>query len=246
MFRVAMSRLTNLGLTLIALFTVTLPAAAQTAQLTGTVTDQSGQVVQNPGLTLINRATGERSSLTGDDAGRFEFGEVEPGEYGFVATKPGFERQFRRLSLAAGEQREEELVLRLGSVEETITVTDTNETPPPVTMSTDELARHRENRTRGGTIVPPIKIRDQSPAYPASVRGSGFEGKVLLDGLVRTDGTVEVLRILAEVDPATMTTVYPDVARAAVEAVGGWRYEPTLLHGVPVDTRITINVNFRP
>ena len=41
-----------------------------------------------------------------------------------------------------------------------------------------------------------------------------------------------------------MTTVYPDLARAAVEGVGGWRYEPTLLHGVPVDTRITISVTF--
>lgn len=38
----------------------------------------------------------------------------------------------------------------------------------------------------------------------------------------------------------------PDLARAAVEAVGGWRYEPTLLHGVPVDTRITISVTFVP
>ena len=55
-----------------------------------------------------------------------------------------------------------------------------------------------------------------------------------------------MLQILAPVDPDTMTTVHPDLARAAVEAVGGWRYEPTLLHGVPVDTRMTINVTFRP
>ena len=68
------------------------------------------------------------------------------------------------------------------------------------------------------------------------MRGSGFEGKVVLDALITTDGTVEVLQILAPVDPATMTTIYPDLARAAVEAVGEWRYEPTLLHGVPVDT----------
>ena len=55
-----------------------------------------------------------------------------------------------------------------------------------------------------------------------------------------------MLQILAPVDPATMTTVYPDLARSAVEAVGGWRYEPTLLHEVPVDTRITISMTFRP
>ncbi len=95
-------------------------------------------------------------------------------------------------------------------------------------------------------IAPPIKIRDVAPVYPASVRGSGFEGRVVLDGLIRTDGTVEVLQILAPVDPSTMTTEHPDLARAAVEAVGGWRYEPTLLHGVPVDTRMAIRVTFRP
>ena len=47
-------------------------------------------------------------------------------------------------------------------------------------------------------------------------------------------------------DPDTLTTVHPDLARSAGEAVGGWRYEPTLLHGVPVDTRMTISVTFRP
>ena len=43
-----------------------------------------------------------------------------------------------------------------------------------------------------------------------------------------------------------MTTAYADLARSAGEGVGGWRDEPTLLHGVPVDTRITISVTFRP
>ena len=58
--------------------------------------------------------------MTGDDAGRFEFAELEPSEYSLMVGKPGFERLFRPFSLAGGEQIEEELVLRLGSVEETI------------------------------------------------------------------------------------------------------------------------------
>ena len=47
---------------------------------TGTVVDQAGHVVQNPGLTLTNRATAEQLRVTGDDAGRFEFAELEPAE----------------------------------------------------------------------------------------------------------------------------------------------------------------------
>ena len=205
-------------------------------------------MVENAGLTLTDRATGEQTWVDGDDAGRFEFADLEPGVYSLMVAKPGLARLFRRFSLEAGQRVEEELVLELGSVEETITVTDTGESPSEVReISAATRERYMQNRNAGGgSIAPPIKIRDVAPVYPASVRGSGFEGKVVLDGLITTEGTVEVLQILAPVDPDTMTTVHPDLARAAVEGVGGWRYEPTLLHGVPVDTRITINVTFRP
>ena len=242
------ARFWSLGLLVPASIVVAgLQVAAQTSRIAGTVVDQAGHVVQNPGLALTNRATTEQLRVTGDDAGRFEFIDLEPSEYSLVVTTPGFERLFRRYSLEGGEQIEEELVLRLGSVEETIVVTDTGESPTAArTISEATRARYLEHRNQGGTIAPPIKIRDLAPVYPASVRGSGFEGKVVLEAQITTDGTVEVLQILAPVDPATMTTVYPDLARSAVAAVGGWRYEPTLLHGVPVDTRITISVTFRP
>ena len=242
------ARFWSLGVLVLAYILVaSLQVAAQTARIAGTVVDQAGHVVQNPGLALTNRATAEQLRVTGDDAGHFEFTDLEPAEYSLVVRTPGFERLFRRFSLEGGQQIEEELVLRLGSVEETITVTDTGASPTAArTISAATRERYLQNRTRGGTIAPPIKIRDLAPVYPASVRGSGFEGKVVLDALIKTDGTVEVLQILAPVDPATMTTVYPDLARSAVEAVGGWRYEPTLLHGVPVDTRMTISVTFRP
>ena len=237
------------GLALVSILAAGSPVGAQTARLSGTVVDQAGRVVQNPGLTLTDRATREQRRVTGDDAGRFEFAALEAGEYSLVAAAPGFERRFRRLSLEGGEQREEELVLLLGAIEETITVMDTGESSPapsPTTISDAARERYQEHRNQGGAIAPPVKTRDLPPVYPESVRGSAFEGKVVLEGLVTTDGVVDVLQILAPVDPATMTTVYPDLARAAVEAVGGWRYEPTLLHGVPVDTRITISVTFRP
>ena len=235
------------GLALASILVASLQLAAQTAGLAGTVVDQAGQVVQNPGLTLTDRATGEQLRVTGDDAGRFEFADLAPGEYSLVVARPGFARLFRRIPLEAGERIVEDLVLELGSVEETITVTDTGGPPTAArTISAATRERYLQNRNQGGTIAPPIKLRDVAPLYPASVRGSGFEGKVVLEGLIKTDGTVEVLQILAPVDPETMTTVHPDLARSAVEAVGGWRYEPTLLHGVPVDTRMTISITFRP
>ena len=235
------------GLALASILVAGLQPAAQTAGIAGTIVDQAGEVVQNAGLTLTDRATGEQLRVNGDDAGRFELADLEPGVYSLMVARPGFARLFRRFSLEAGQRIEEELVLELGSVEETITVTDTGESPSAAReISAATRERYLQNRNQGGTIAAPIKLRDVAPVYPASVRGSGFEGKVVLEGLITTDGTVEVLQILAPVDPDTMTTVHPDLARSAVEAVSGWRYEPTLLHGVPVETRMTINITFRP
>jgi protein TonB len=37
----------------------------------------------------------------------------------------------------------------------------------------------------------------------------------------------------------------PDLARAAVEAVNQWRYQPTLLNGNPIEIDTTIMVNFK-
>jgi protein TonB len=37
----------------------------------------------------------------------------------------------------------------------------------------------------------------------------------------------------------------PELAAAAMDAVKQWRYEPTLLNGVPVEVVTTISVNYR-
>ena len=49
--------------------------------------------------------------MIGQDDGSFEIFDLEPGEYSLAVSTPGFEPLFRRFSLEAGEQREEELVL---------------------------------------------------------------------------------------------------------------------------------------
>lgn len=37
----------------------------------------------------------------------------------------------------------------------------------------------------------------------------------------------------------------PDLARAAVEAVSQWSYQPTLLNGEPVEVDTGVTVNFK-
>jgi TonB family protein len=41
------------------------------------------------------------------------------------------------------------------------------------------------------------------------------------------------------------TLANPELAKAAIEAVKQWRYEPTLLNGEPVEVATTITVHFK-
>jgi len=64
---------------------------------------------------------------------------------------------------------------------------------------------------------------------------------VLLHAIVSKDGRPLAMQVLnSQIDP--------DLARAAVEAVSQWRYQPTLLNGEPVeiDTVITVNFKLKP
>jgi len=90
-------------------------------------------------------------------------------------------------------------------------------------------ARHSEGLT-GGAIVYRVE-----PRYPAMAKATRLEGVVVLNALVRTDGTVEkVQRISGN----------PVLAEAAIEAVKQWRYEPFKLNGVVTATETTVRVKF--
>jgi TonB family protein len=74
------------------------------------------------------------------------------------------------------------------------------------------------------------------PLYPPALRDAGIQGVVLMDGRIGTDGFIRDLRLV--------TPVHPDLERAAFDAVRAWQFEPTRLHGVPVETRIDVTVRF--
>ncbi len=74
------------------------------------------------------------------------------------------------------------------------------------------------------------------PAYPEAARAAGTQGMVVLDAVIAPDGSVKSLRPLSG----------PDLlAQAATEAVRGWKFEPYLSSGSPVEVETTIAVEFR-
>lgn len=85
-------------------------------------------------------------------------------------------------------------------------------------------------------LVNAVPISQPPPVYPAPALRMGVEGSVTLQGTVGTDGRVRNLRPVR--GHALLTQV-------AIEAVKNWKYQPALLNGIPVETEITVNVNFR-
>lgn len=102
--------------------------------------------------------------------------------------------------------------------------------PPPVEK---RKANEPPPRIHVGTIEPAMLIHRVEPVYPPLGRQIRREGRVELQALISTDGTIRSLEVISG-DPLFI--------RSALDAVREWRYRPTILNGqaVEVDTHITV------
>jgi TonB family protein len=182
-------------------------------------------------------------TVLSDEAGRFDFQDVPPGDYRLTVRLPGFDSIEDEVTLRAGQRLEHDFRLTIGSIEETVTVA-TGDPDPAVTSADPRRMAELRARTGSGRLQPPIKLRGLNPAYPEELRSTGAEGQVILETVVTAGGAVQVLSVLARVDPDLLTPVMPELVRAAVTATRQWQYQPTRLNDVPVDTRMKVTVNF--
>jgi Carboxypeptidase regulatory-like domain len=112
--------------TLVALFLallVAVPALAQTGQINGVITDDSGAVVPGATVKTVEVATGlPRSTVTGAD-GRYTFTSLRPTVYDITAELTGFRTSQRKgVRLQANENLTVNFAIELGALAETVTV----------------------------------------------------------------------------------------------------------------------------
>jgi hypothetical protein len=158
------------------------------------------------------------------------------------AEQPGFASRYR-VTLQAGQRLQSDVTLQVGTVHETITIVGGPDSrprtvPAPTLVSVPPYKPELDpcsQSTIGGCILPPTKIRDVRPDYPASRAGS--DALVVLEGRIGTDGFINGLRLIAAPDE--------EFAKAAFAAVNQWLFTPTRLGGVPIETVINVTVNFR-
>src|SRR5262245_6236375 len=124
-----MSRIAILTLC-ITCFPTVYPASAQTglASVRGQVTDISGAVIVGAEVEITNVDTNEAAARTTDEAGLYTVPSLRPGRYFLRARKTGFKTvTVSQFSLNVGDNFERNIMLEVGDVSESITVTADSE-----------------------------------------------------------------------------------------------------------------------
>jgi protein TonB len=103
--------------------------------------------------------------------------------------------------------------------------------PPPPPKA---IVQHGPYRV-GGEVQPPQLVRKIQPNYPPLARQTRTQGDVVINCMIDSQGNVTQMKLVS--GP-------PLLVQAAMQAVGEWKYRPTLLNGTPVSVEMHVTVHF--
>jgi protein TonB len=89
----------------------------------------------------------------------------------------------------------------------------------------------------GSGVEPPRLLKEVRANYTDEARRANVTGEVVLEIVVKRDGSVGDVRILKRLASG--------LDQKAVEAVRQWRFAPARMKGVPVDVIVEVSVDFR-
>lgn len=89
----------------------------------------------------------------------------------------------------------------------------------------------------GGLVLAPVPIYQPDPQYSEEARKAKYSGVVLVEIIVDAQGNVR--------DAQVVKPVGLGLDEKALEAVRTWKFKPGMRNGVPVATRVGVEVSFR-
>jgi periplasmic protein TonB len=98
--------------------------------------------------------------------------------------------------------------------------------PPPVSHGPVRI---------GGQVSAPALVKRVEPVYPILAQHAAIDGIVILDAIIDEQGRVQSLKVLRG---------HPILAKAAMEAVEQWQYEPLRLNGTATPFQLTVSLWF--
>jgi len=136
----------------------------------------------------------------------------------------------------------------------------------PSRVTTLAGGSHRPN-TRGGSLprvdreadrpFEPTIVHKVKPSYPADAKAEGVEGLFKIDVVIDEEGKVRDARVVfstptprppdgsVATEPPPTLEGDPRLAKAALDAVRQWTWEPVVRDGKPVEVELTTVVSFR-
>ena len=124
--------------------------------LVGTVEDQTGAIVPNAAITVMNNSTNQSYSDTSDSAGRYNIPNVLPGTYTLKATVSGFRTLVQNdVSVTVNTVTRTDLKLQVGQITEQVNVE-----AQAVQLQTDKSDVHTEINAQAIENLPLTRYRN--------------------------------------------------------------------------------------
>jgi hypothetical protein len=214
-------------------------SAQSFSTVSGTLLDQFTRGLTGATVTLANPQQQSKYEIKSDANGHYEFVGVPPGTYVLTVEQMGFAAVKREGLVLTGQPFQQNVTMQVGSLQETITVTDAPEGPRsiPLVRTAPNFKPAACTVTAGGNIRPPSKIKDVRPVYPSGVK----PGVVQLEAVIGQDGRVSTLDVVGD---SRGEQADPVLADAAATAVRQWEFTQTLLDCQPIDVRMKVHVSF--
>jgi TonB family protein len=226
------------GLAVVVLLTplAALKAPAQTAggAISGVVRGPGGVAVAKANVKVTRQEGGTVEFTRSGEQGGFSLAPLPEGSYELTITAEGRPTVIAR-DIKVGAGQPAHLEFTLGAAAEAAA--------PPAEP------KRREVVPAGGLSEAPLRINvggnvqqanlvtKINPVYPADCKKERVEGSVLLKAVIGKSGDV------LQLEPVNRL-VDQRLVDAAILAVQGWRYRPTLLNGNPVEVSTQVMVNF--
>ena len=90
-------------------------------------------------------------------------------------------------------------------------------------------------RMGAGMIAPTVQHRVE-PQYTDEARLAGYNGTVVLQAVIKKDGTIDIIRVVRGL-PLGLTD-------NAIQALKQWRFKPGVKDGQEVDIAVNVEINF--
>jgi protein TonB len=127
----------------------------------------------------------------------------------------------------------------------------------PLQSAPPKASAQVRTQEKAGAEGPKI-VHKVNPVYPPEAKAEKVEGLFVIDIVIGRDGAVQGAQVVASAPSAARLKDLtakkgtpeaiegdPRLAAAALDAVKGWRYEPVLKDGQPVELKATVTVNFK-